>query len=355
MIKKEIKFLGLLIITILFCFQTVNAKVLEANDELNITGTYETSRFMFGNEIEDKSTINGIGFIAGNNIEAKGTHEYGVYAGNNITVSGHINKDLFIAGNIIKIEKDTIIGRDAYIAGKNITINNNITGTLRVTGSIIDLTTATINGDVYISAEELKLGEKTTINGKLSYNSDIKLTGKDKATINEIQKRKEKINTAKEKVIDKVKTFLINTISSFITMIVLFYLLPVIKEKLNKNKIKKDTIIKEIGMGIVLLILIPIISIPAIFIKYTTPIGLICIILYIILIYLTRLFTSYIVGKYLNDKFIKKDITSISLIIGILIINLLVLIPTIGEIINVLCVVYGFSLVYKLLQKEKKK
>ena len=113
--------------------------------------------------------------------------------------------------------------------------------------------------------------------------------------------------------------------------------------------------VAEIGMGIVLLILIPIISIPAIFIKYTTPIGLICIISYVVLIYLTRLFTSYIVGKYLNDKFIKKDITSISLIIGILIINLLVLIPTIGEIINVLCVVYGFSLVYKLLQKEKKK
>ena len=351
--KKNI--LIILLITLIFSFQPVFAKVIETDDNLNIDGTYESSRFMFGNEIEDKSTINGIGFIAGNNIKVEGTTEYGVYAGNNITVSGHINKDLFIAGNIIKIEKDTIISRDTYIAGKSITINNNITGNLRIAGNSIDLTDATINGDVYISAEELKLGESTTINGKLSYNSDIKLSGKDKATINEIQKRKANRNDNKETIIDKVKAFIINTISSFITMIVLFFLLPTVKEKLNKNEIKKDTIIKEIGMGIVLLILIPIISIPAIFIKYTTPIGLICIISYVVLIYLTRLFTSYIVGKYLNDKFIKKDITSISLIIGILIINLLVLIPTIGEIINVLCVVYGFSLVYKLLQKEKKK
>ena len=345
----------ILLITLIFSFQPVFAKVIETDDNLNIDGTYESSRFMFGNEVEDKSIINGIGFIAGNNIKVEGTTEYGVYAGNNITVSGHINKDLFIAGNIIKIEKDTIIGRDTYIAGKSITINNNITGNLRIAGNSIDLTNLTINGDVYISAEELKLGESTTINGKLSYNSDIKLLGKDKATINKIQKRKEKINTKQEKFIDKVKSFLINTISSFITMIVLFFLLPTVKEKLNKNEIKKDTIVKEIGMGLVLLILIPILSIPAIFIKFTTPLGLIFIILYIVLIYLTRLLTSYIVGNEINKKFIKKDNTSITLIIGLLVINLLVLIPTIGEIINVLCVVYGLSLVYKLIRKEKKK
>ena len=55
-------------------------KVVEADESVKAEGAYDSSRFMFGNNVSNNSRIDGIGFLAGNSINSRGTVTYGVYA-----------------------------------------------------------------------------------------------------------------------------------------------------------------------------------------------------------------------------------------------------------------------------------
>lgn len=330
-----------------------NTEILYADDNVNVGGIQDSSQFVFGNSIKINSQVAGAQFSAGNSLDINGTTEYGFYAGNMITINSNISKDLFAAASTINIGSDAVLGRDVYLAAASIKINANVGRDLRVGAGTIDISGITINGDAYLDVDEIIMDAKTVITGKLSYVKDTKLVGKDAATIGSIEE-KEKSDFGKVEITfaSTISSCLIGAAGAIIVAIVLFYMIPSMKKKLDEEELTAGRIGSNLGKGIAALFLIPIISLIAIVTGIFTPLGLIMLAIYVIGIYLASIVSGYIIGRLLMTNIFKNDNQYLAIITGILLIRLLGLVPIASGIVTVICLLYGLGLLYNLIKKK---
>ena len=350
--KKVFMLLSILLVGILTISNVNAVTIAEAGESVKQEGEYESTRFIAGNNVKNKATVNGLSFAAGNEVEIEGTDEYGFYAGNNIYVRGTIQKDLFIAGNNIVLEKDAVISRDVYIAGNTIEIETNIARDLRVAATSVDISGVTINGDVYLSSKDIRLDKDTVITGKLSYPENAEIKGLDEATVGKIKKMKSIDFNFEKPFKVKAITFCISLVASIITLIVLLFMLPKAKEKLNKLELNASEIIKSLCIGLASLICIPIAAIIALFTGVLTPVAVITLIVYGISIYLSNLLLCYVVGNLITTKLFKKENTYLAIVCGVVVVKLLELIPFVGLFISFIGLLYGLGLIFKFIKQR---
>ena len=350
--KKILGFISILFI-IIFTTTSVSALSLaKTGDSVIEEGEYDSVRFIAGNNVINKANIDGISFIAGNGITTEGVSTYGIYAGNNINIKENILKDLFVAGNKIVLYEEATIGRDAFIAGSNVTIMTNIARDLRVGANHINISGITIEGDAYLYADNITLDENTTINGKLTYQEGTKINGLDLAKVGEVITTKKVEIEVKQPHINPIKNIIFNICAGIITMLILFYMLPKTKERLDKVDLKIDIIVKNVCIGFLILILVPMVVIMTVFTNILTPVSLILACVYGISIYLGSLLSAYIIGSLLTKVIIKKDNKYLAITIGVIIVRLVKLIPYIGSFISVICLLYGMGLITKYLKSR---
>ena len=354
--KKIINLISIILISSLMITNVNAREVTKADENVTQEGKYESTRFIAGNRVIDSAEVDGLTFVAGNEITLEGSAPYGFYAGNLITIKEKIEKDIFVAGNNIIIEKEAEIGRDIYIAGNSITIKANIKRDLRAGCSSVNLSGVVIGGDAFIEAEEIILDKDTVIVGKLTYPSSAKITGIDTASIGstKVNKRNKNNIEVTESLKDKISKFITSTVAAFITMMTILFLIPSSKEKLNNIELKIGSILKIMGIGLIVLIVVPIISIIALFTGILTPLALITLAIYTISIYLSSLLVYYIVGKILDEKLIKQNKTYLTLLCGIVIVKIIKLIPFIGGLITAITLFYGIGLIYQFIASREK-
>ena len=351
----EKKFLKIISIIFLFVFSinTVSAVTIsKVGDSVVEEGEYNSVRFIAGNTILNKANIDGLSFIAGNEITTEGVTSYGLYAGNNINIKENILKDLFVAGNKIIIYEDAIIGRDAFIAGANVTVMADITRDLRIGADNIDVRGITIAGDAYLYADNITLDENTVITGKLKYPEDAHIKGLDVAKVGEVITTKKVDVEVKKTYVSTIKNTIISICAGIIIMLILFYILPKTKERLDKVDLKIDVILKNVCIGFLILILIPMTVIITVFTGILTPFALILACIYGISLYLGPLLSAYVIGFVLNQKIFKTDNKLLAITIGIIIVKLVKLIPYIGGFIGVICLLYGMGLITKYIKSK---
>ena len=344
------KFFGLLSVLLILMFTTTNvyAKSLtKAGDTVIQEGEYDSIRLVAGNKVTNKAKVDGISLIAGNDLTLEGSTPYGFYAGNNITISENISKDMFVAGNKIVVTKDAVVGRDAFIFGSNVTIETNIPGDLRTGGDIVDIRGIKIDGNAYIEASDIILDENTVITGKLTYPEESNIKGIDKATIGKIKTTKYEKVVIERTITDIITDFIFSACAAFVVMFVLLYLKPSIKDKLDKVELKADSILKNIGIGLAVLIVVPFVTLFALFTRVLLPLALITGVIYVISIYVAYLLAYYIVGNILTEKLLNQKNNYLALGIGIVVVKLITLIPVIGPLVATACLFYGMGLIYK--------
>ena len=328
-------------------------KVVEADESVKTEGSYDSSRFMFGNNVSNNSRIDGIGFLAGNSINSRGTVTYGVYAGNVITISDEIEKDLFAAGNEITITEDAVVPRDAYIAGNSVTIYTEIGRDLYVGAETVDLRGVTVKGDVYISASKIKLDENTAIAGTFTYEEDSKVDGLKDAQIDETKVVKvDKVEFKKAEKKSEIISTLIGVAVAFVTMLVIFLLFPKFRKAIEKTDDDLGTVALSALGGLALTICIPVLAVIAMLSVVLIPISLMVLAGYIASLYLASLVTYYLVGHALYGKISKKPLWVLELLIGIVLFKALSFIPVAGGIITFLCFLYGMGKLFSLLKNS---
>lgn len=353
--KKKI--FGLLSVLLVLMLTTTNVyakSITKAGDTVIQEGEYDSIRLVAGNNVTNKAKVDGISLIAGNDLTLEGSAPYGFFAGNNLTISENISKDLFVAGNKIIVTKDAVISRDAFIIGSNVTIKTNIPGDLRAGGDKVDISGIKISGNAYIDASSIILNEDTIITGKLTYPEKSSIIGLEKATIGKVQTK-----TYEEVVVEKDFTtrateFIFSACAAFVVMFVLLYLKPSIKDKLNNVDLKAEEIFKKIGIGLVVLIIVPFAVLITLFTRVLLPLSLITGVLYVIAIYVSYLISYYIIGNILTKKLLKQENNYLGLGIGIVIVKLISLIPIIGGIVLTICLFYGMGLIYKYISSREK-
>ena len=325
-------------------------EIVQSGNTITQKGEYSSTRFAAGNKVTNLATVDGLSFVAGNDITLNGKASYGFYAGNIVTINENIEKDAFIAGNNITIGKEAVLGRDVFVAGNTVVISSNVGRDLRVGASIIDLSDITINGDAYVMADQIVLNENTNIVGKLSYSEDATVEGLTTAKIGSIEKVKDIEIEYSYTFKDRALTFLTSVVAAFVVMVVLFYLIPSSKENLDKLELQFKDIAKTSGIGLLVLVLVPLVSILAMITGFLLPLSLIALVIYAVSIYLSFLVIYYVVGNVISNKLLNKNNMYLALVIGILLVKLVSLIPYLGGWIKFISLIYGLGIIYNFIK-----
>lgn len=344
---KYLKKYFVLMLAVLLIPSIVSAKVIEAEeDTVNLKGEHDSTKLVVGSTINNQATIDGIGLFFGNQVTSNGNTLYGVYIGNVVNISDRVEKDLFVAGNTITINKEAVIKRDLFIAGNMITIESDVERDLNVVASTIDLSGITIYGDAHLYADTITFDKDTRIIGTLYVNEESTLTN---LTSNMYSKIVKEELTAKEIDLQtKIMDELLSIATNYICALIILLMFSGFKKSLNSIKVagKEVCLTSLIGFGS--LIAIPVMAIIALMTGMLLPISLITIALYVIAIYLSSLVTGYIIGHAIwTSK--KEDNIFAELLIGLTLVKIIPYIPVIGGLTSAIILFFGFGTIIKLV------
>ena len=333
--------------------KTANRFYAEADESINLTDDVDGSSFLAGNSIESSSNVNGANFIAGNNIDFSGSSEYLVIAGNSINVNGNVLKDTVIAGNIVNIKSEATLERDAIILGSDIQVLGSIERNVTIYSRKVSLKGAKISGNVRVQAEEIDVDSDTIITGKFSYPKDAK------ANISSHITNIEKTSPIQTNEDDLV-SFLMSRVWSFMSIVFIFALLTLIRPKVfekiqdNYKDVDFNKGVSTFTRGLSFIIIVPVISLMLLMLPFGISLSLIILALYFIVIYLSILFSGYLLGYKLWQKFLNSDINLLLVgILGYSVIFILELIPGVGSLVRLFCVLFGIGIITDIYMRKE--
>lgn len=328
---------------------SVNALNINVNGEVKENQEIQGSSVVLGNYVENTSKVSGLDMTLGNTIKYEGESEYLLSAGNNIEINGTVKNDGFVFGNVVNFNENSVIERDLLVLASNVTISGTIKKDVTIYAA-----TVTINGNienVNVKANEIII-ENANINN-LSYNEDAVIEIKDSEvnTTNLTEKLQSEVT-----IQDQIMNFIYNLGGILVIFLALYLLAPKLFKKIENNNanITVLNVFSMFGFGTLSLILIPVIFILLLTIVFCMPLAILLLILYVLAIWLSSIFTGYLLGYVIWTKLIKKENNPLLIgLIGIVILNLLGVIPYIGILITVISVMIGMGIILQQFKRNE--
>lgn len=328
---------------------SVNALNINVNGEVKENQEIQGSSVVLGNYVENTSKVSGLDMTLGNTIKYEGESEYLLSAGNNIEINGTVKNDGFVFGNVVNFNENSVIERDLLVLANNVTISGTIKKDVTIYAA-----TVTINGNienVNVKANEIII-ENANINN-LSYNEDAVVEIKDSEvnTTNLTEKLQSEVT-----IQDQIMNFIYNLGGILVIFLALYLLAPKLFKKIENNNanITVLNVFSMFGFGTLSLILIPVIFILLLTIVFCMPLAILLLILYVLAIWLSSIFTGYLLGYVILTKLIKKENNPLLIgLIGIVILNLLGVIPYIGILITVISVMIGMGIILQQFKRNE--
>ena len=371
--RKVTILLSFLLITLIFPL-SISAKIIR--NELAIVASNEViddDLFIGGETVLVEGTVNGDLYVAGGNIIVKGKINGDVLAaGGMIDISGTVRGDIRAAGGNIII-KGSQIGGGLSLVGGNISIDNessiggglvlgsgnaNIDASVGrgLTGGVGNLLlNSSVGKDVNIGAGTIALGPSAKVEGDFNYTSDEELQADQNARIEgKITRTDPDTLVDQEKVSQQGKSIAKafgegirwwSFLSSLVTGMV--FLLLFKKQALLLSKSINDYFLKNLGWGLMTMVMTPILFIILFFSVLGIPLAVILAVLFAIEIYLTRIVVAVFVGNKLVELAGKKDVNIyIALILGLVVLFVLSRIPVISFITTLTVTLVGLGAIF---------
>ena len=321
--------------------------------------------YVCANEVElsQSAIIYGNVFIASNKLTINseiGGSLYATAKSFDMQYFGFISRDLHLSGETATL--NGYIYRNSFIEVKNITTNDkfinqkdfNVTNANNLTFS------GEIKGNANINAKNITLKNKTNdkdlickINGNLSYSS------KQEIQIPEGVVSKDAVTYSKyvpsESILSNIWDFVLNLIASIICIYVIYFLIS----KFAPNYLSKISIVsgmsllKCLGIGFGLLVLIPAIAILLFLSHVGSILGVIIIFIYILLMIIAKPIFVISIATFTKEKLSIKMNIYLYILAITLILSLISLIPYVGTIISLLVSFTGFGLVIKKFNSKR--
>ena len=273
-----------------------------------------------------------------------------IAAGANIEVAGHLKKGLKAFGANINIP-GTVSG-EVYSAGANIDLSGTFASKVTAVGASIVLS-GTFDQDVEVAAARLTLMPTTIIRANLTYSAAV-LEKQDGSqvlgTVTERQKplKTEKVHAWRKKGERAAKRagiafWFISTIALVLVGLIISAVFP---DQTNRvvGAISESPW-KSIGVGLVFLVVVPVAIVIALVTVVGIPAAIIAGFLYAIIVYVSRIYIGVWIGRKAIGALKRSQITSLfwPLVVGITIIALIGLIPFIGWIFRLFCLLIGLG------------
>lgn len=329
--------------------------VLEPKCEIN------GDLYICANEIElcQSSIIRGNVFVVGNTINFNSEINTGdLYAkvkNFNMKYYGFIYRDLHITSENVNLEG--YVYRNSFIDAKNITttstfINNkdfNVENASNMNFS------GEIKGNANINSKDITFNSKdnTTclISGDLNYCSLNELKIEDKIVYGNVNYSQYK---ASNNLLSNIGNYLLTLLTSLIYVIIIYLILnklaPNFVEK--SSNINSSSILKFLGIGILILVAVPVLSILLLITQVGSLLGILLGIIYALLLIVAKPIVIIAISKLINKK-VKSINTYVAIIITTIALSLINLIPYVGFIVNSLILIIGLGMIVKSLFSSK--
>ncbi|MBQ3297676.1 MAG: hypothetical protein IJG97_02600 [Bacilli bacterium] len=347
--KKKVGLLLVLMIALLIV--PVGAKSSNnfiADNSIKLADSIEATTFAAGNTVSIASNIDGALFVAGNDVTLNSSQDLLFAAGNMILIEGVNTKDAFVAGSSIDVKPSII--RDLYATAQTINIDSEISRNAYLGGETVVINSK-INGDAQIDAETIKIGKNAAITGTLNYPENAKITITNGAVINKTKTYKNNISTEKT-----MASKLLDRLYAFLGMLLIGLILMALNKKVftKIEKINKDlsTFAKNLGIGFVFLVIVPVAAIIAMCTVIGVPLAIISLLIYGIMIYLSVIPTAYYLGNIILKDYIKNKY--VLFIVSLLIIYVLKMIPGLGGLVTFISLCFGLGVYTELLKSNIK-
>jgi len=309
-----------------------------------------------GNTVNTSSKIDGISFLAGENASFNGISEYLFSAGNVVVINGTVEKDSFLAGNMVTIGKNALLKRDLTIGANVVTINGIIERDVTIYAATVNIENATIRGNVKINTRTLNIKKGVIIEKTLEYNEDATKAIDNDAQIKTI--RTYQNDYEEETFLEKTTTQLISWFCIMIVTMVFLFIMPKTTKRLDRmaEKYEASDYVTLFGKGFISMIAVPIMIFLLIISTIGSALGIILIPLYIIAIYTSVILSGYILGTILWEKALhQKSHRVFPVILGTTIIFLMSLLPIVGMMISIVSLFIAFGILSDLFFRREEK
>ncbi|MCK5289739.1 MAG: hypothetical protein KAJ56_02235 [Candidatus Aenigmarchaeota archaeon] len=320
--------------------EIIDDDIIIIGENIQIRGHIKGDVIALGSTVITDGEIDGDIIVLGQDINLKGKINDDIYAlGGHIDIDGPNPDNGIVVGSIIIIDRDTEFKRDVRFAGESINIDGTIGRDVNIAGQTVTVT-GIIGGNATIKSESLTIQESSAINGSLNYTSpkeaDIKNIDSIKGDI--VYTKKIEI---KKTYIESIKSSIWSILSLFLIGLLIIYIMPGFIERTEKT-IRTRTL-KSMLFGFIGLIIIPIVAFIMIFTLIGIPLSLIIFALYIIGLYISTIFVGIALGQKILNRTNKKKAGILSLLIGLIALNLIFILPYIGGLAKIISLVLGFG------------
>lgn len=287
-----------------------------------------------------------------------------IVAGGQVQISGLIAGDLIATGGSITLDETASVGKNLRIAGGQIIINSKTNGNINAYGGEVQINGPVdgnvvvnagsftlnnlVNGSTRIEAGEINLEKKAIIVGDFKYSSTNKPNITTTAKIHGktiILPREEKDTSSPYSSPDFWVGQLLSVISYWIIGLIVLALVPRALQRHVDNFASKFW--PNLGLGFVSVIAGVVGFIILAITIIGLPLALICGAVLVVLLYVSKLlFAFYVVQKVGKVEFAKdhnKWYAAGMLFLSIAIINLIGLIPVLGDLFSFVIVIVGLG------------
>ncbi|MFA5062155.1 MAG: hypothetical protein WC526_03340 [Patescibacteria group bacterium] len=350
---KKVAYLAISVLVSIVLASPTMAATFKGGQEYTLSKNQSINDNLYaaGSNLTIDGNVNGDAFLVGSNISALGTTTKDLYiAGAAINIFGNVGDDLRVAGSMININApvggelmvagaqiniSSNISKDVYAAGASVNINGNVNGKLTVRGSDVKIN-GTISKDVDVIAEKLTIGSGAVINGNLIYKAPKPATVEQGATIKGETKYTEQVYKAQPRaknvtVAAIAAAWLFKMILSVFAGLILFLIFR--KGITGLTVYAVTNFWKELLRGFIIMVVLPVAMIFAAITVLGLPLALIAGLIYTLYFILAHIGAGIILGS-LVFKWLSRSpeykVSWVSAVVGIIMINVIMLIPIIG-------------------------
>lgn len=318
-------------------------------DTVTLKKNIDGSSAVVGNNVNVNGNILGAAISFAQNMELNSTVDYFVAAGLTVEINGTVVNDAFVWGSTLVLHKGSIIGRDAILAGQDITISGNITRDLKIYAvNKVILKGATIEGNVTIDAPIIEIDDDTIINGKLRHVETADAEVSDEAKIGSVETFEQVIytQTTQERIYEEV----LSLSRMLVVFIIAVLLVPGFFAKIGKENTVGPTFL----IGFAGLILIPILALVLAFSSFGLSLAFIIGTLYVLALSVSTIMTGYLLGKFIWNKYIQKEENPFMIgALGIILVKVLLALPYVGIFVAFSSIMFGLgSIIRPILLKD---
>ncbi len=287
----------------------INDNLYTAGGSVNVSGTVNGDVLATGGNLFISGPVLGDIEAAGGSVNIMSSVAGDVrVAGGNIVIANSVGGDLVVVGGQISVVPGSTAGKDLKIAGGNIDYSGETKGSASIKGGTVYFN-GTVEGDLLIEAEKVKLGPNAVVLGNFDYYSpsqtiisqEVRIDGETNFHKTEIPTKE----TSKGAFVGFMSlVWIIKSLMIFVAALIIFY---VFKHQATDIVSKSVTSFwKEVLRGFVVMVVVPVAVILSFFTVVGAFIGIIAVLFYAMLLFVGAVVSVLVFAKLALKYLFKK-------------------------------------------------